>query len=339
MGYPKQVYERAWTQLDTRAQKARDEHDSMRRKVLESIPEIEHIERQMAALAAQSIYAAASGASDTKQRIESLGHENLIWQERRRNLLQEAGFPADCLDDHFSCKKCRDRGYVDTLMCECLRELLRAEAYAMISDYPDAPQMAGCTFGNFDLSYYSTEPQGSGTGTPPRRRMTDILGYCRSYAEKFSKTSPSLLMKGRTGLGKTFLSLAIAAAVVERGFGVVYTPVQRLCDRLENGKFSYSQDRKERYEQELAGVLECDLLILDDLGTEFISTFSGAAVGNIINSRLLDGRPTIVSTNLELDAIEKQYSQRLASRLCFSYSVLEFIGEDIRYLRRIRRED
>ena len=334
MGYSKQVYERAWTQLDTRAQKARDERDSARIKVLESIPEIEHIEREMAALAAQSIYAAASGASDIKQRIESLGHENLLWQERRRSLLQEAGFPAGYLDDRFFCAKCRDRGYVDTLMCECLHELLRAEAYAMISDYPDAPQMAGCTFENFDLSYYSTEPQGS---TSPRKRLTDILAYCRSYADNFTESSPSLLMKGRTGLGKTFLSLAIAAVVVERGFGVVYTPVQRLCDRLENGKFSYSQERKERYEQELAGVLECDLLILDDLGTEFISTFSGAAVGNIINSRLLDGRPTIVSTNLDLAGIEKQYSQRLASRLCFSYSVLEFIGEDIRYLRRIRR--
>ena len=335
MGYSKQVYQRAWTQLDTRAQKARDERDSARIKVLESIPEIEHIEREMATLAAQSIYAAASSSPDTKQRVESLGRENLLWQERRRGLLQEAGFPIDYLDEHYSCAKCRDRGYVDTLMCECLRELLRAEAYAMISDYPDAPQMAGCTFENFDLSYYSTETQGA---TSPRKRLTDILAYCRSYAENFTESSPSLLMKGRTGLGKTFLSLAIAAVVVERGFGVVYTPVQRLCDRLENGKFSYSQERKERYEQELAGVLECDLLILDDLGTEFISTFSGAAVGNIINSRLLDGRPTIVSTNLDLAGIEKQYSQRLASRLCFSYSVLEFIGEDIRYLRRIRRE-
>jgi len=325
MGYSKQVYEKAYAILDSRLQRSRAEADALRVEVLKNIPEIERIEREMAGLAAKSIHAAANGGGDVAGRIQEIGRENLKLQEFRASLLREAGYPANALSERFTCSKCGDRGYIGQEMCSCLHDLLRAQAYAMISDYPEAKS---CTFEGFNVSYYPDDVRG---------RMSDIFDYCRHYADTYSTGSPSLLMTGRTGLGKTHLSLAIAAAVVGRGFGVVYTPVQRLCDRLENSKFSYQDERKDRYEQELKSVLECDLLVLDDLGTEFSSTFSTAAVGNIINSRLLDARPTIVSTNLELQALEQQYSQRMASRLGFSYKVLAFMGEDIRYLMRTRK--
>ncbi|MCL2069131.1 MAG: ATP-binding protein [Oscillospiraceae bacterium] len=328
MGYSKQAYEKAWALMDERLQHSRAQTDARRQEILRNIPEIERIELEMAGLAASSIHAAATGGADVAGRIQELGRENIRLQELRASFLREAGYPADALSEQFFCPKCRDRGYIGQEMCACFRELLRTQAYAVISDYPDAPHCKNCTFEGFNLSYYTDAARG---------RMSEILDYCRHYADTFSGQSPSLLMVGRTGLGKTHLSLAIAGTVVGRGFGVVYTPVQRLCDRLENSKFSYQDERKDRYEQELKSVLECDLLVLDDLGTEFISTFSAAAVSNIINSRLLDARPTVVSTNLELSALERQYSQRIASRLSFSYKALMFMGEDIRFLMRTRR--
>ena len=332
MGYQKQVHEKAWQILEERERASREQTEKCRREIREKTPEIERIEREMAALGARGINIAANGGDDVGDKIEKLGKKSAELQALRLQLLKEAGYPADYLSDRHYCAKCRDKGYVGTEKCTCFNELLRQQAFEHISDFPQAIRPG---FGSFDLSFYSQTAEGGGVS--PHARMSDILSFCKSYVDGFSSASPSLLMMGRTGLGKTHLSLAIAAGVVERGFGVIYTPVQKLCDRLENGKFSYQQEQKDKYAQELNAVLECDLLLLDDLGTEFPSTFSAAAIGNIINSRLLDSRPTIISTNLDLAGLEKQYSQRVASRLGFSYRVLAFMGEDIRYLLRTKK--
>ena len=333
MGYQKQVYEKAWQILEERVQSGREETAHRRRKILLEIPELERLEHEMATLAAKSIHIVAAGEKNAGEQIEKLGHKSAELQQLRSELLGAAGYPADYLSEQHNCPACRDKGYIGTEKCSCFQELLRQQAFAQISDFPQAMRPV---FDSFDLSFYSHTAESGGLS--PHSRMSDIFAFCKSYASGFSLSSPSLLMMGRTGLGKTHLSLAIAAEVVGRGFGVIYTPVQKLCDRLENGKFSYQQESKDRYAQELVSVLECDLLLLDDLGTEFSSAFSSAAIGNIINSRLLDSRPTIISTNLDLSGLEKQYSQRIASRLGFSYKVLPFAGEDIRYLLRTKRK-
>ena len=138
-------------------------------------------------------------------------------------------------------------------------------------------------------------------------------------------------MLGSSGLGKTHLSLAIASAALEKGLGVVYSPIQNLIQKLEKEHFSYNSDTPI-----LDDVLECDLLILDDLGTEFSTAYSQALIYNIINSRILTSKPTIISTNLDVEEIALKYNNRVASRLIGSYDIKKFCGSDVRQQKKIQ---
>jgi DNA replication protein DnaC len=136
-------------------------------------------------------------------------------------------------------------------------------------------------------------------------------------------------MRGKTGLGKTHLSLAIAARIIEKGFGVVYGSAQNLLRSVEMERFS-----KDSGTDALNSLLECDLLIVDDLGAEFQTSFTASAVYNIVNTRMLTGRPTIISTNMTTDELKSAYSDKVVSRLIGSYDVLRFFGNDIRDVQR-----
>lgn len=331
MGYPKEVYRQAFNLLEERRNQSRSTQERRRAEIHEALPAVAEIERRMAATAASGIYAVVAGAEDVGDVVAGLGRENLALQQERARLLTASGYPADYLTERHECAHCGDTGYVGPVMCECLKKLLQRFAFEQIGDRADLNR---CSFQNFDLSYYSTEFDQE-AGVVPRKHMGDLLAFSRRYAEQFSPGAESLLMMGRTGQGKTHLSLAIAREATLNGFGVIYTPFQKLIDRLELGKFSHDAALKERYLQDLTGVTECDLLVLDDLGAEFATPFSTATAYNIINTRLVEQRATIVSTNLNLPALEKQYSARLASRLGFGFRMLSFCGEDIRFLRRI----
>lgn len=333
MGYPKQVYDRAWEQLSRRREDARARTRARREEIKAHIPELDSLERQMAACAAGVARAIVTSPGRAEELTKQLAKESLALQERRRSLLLERGYPADYLEERYACADCRDSGYRGTQMCSCLRSLLRQEAAAQLSS---VSQSANCRFDNFSLEYYPQAPVES-SGIVPRERMREILEACRRYAADFTPRSGSMLLLGHTGLGKTHLSLAIARAVTEAGYGVVYTPVQRLLDILESEKFSRGADAREQYTESVRFALSCDLLILDDLGTEFATQFSASALYNIINSRLVEERPTIISTNLELPAIEERYSQRMVSRLVCGYQVLKFYGKDIRYIKKTKR--
>lgn len=328
MGYPKQVYDQAWQVMDTRARAARERAAARREQALRATPEIAAIEREMAVGATGITKAVVTNPQRAGELIEELAKQNLALQERRAELLKLHGFPPDYLAEQFGCPLCKDQGYVGTRMCGCLKSLLESEAYARLSA---AAPVSQCTFENFSLEYYPAADQPGGA---PRARMGEILAYCRRYADGFSPDTESLLLLGKTGLGKTHLSLAIAATVTRRGFGVVYTPVQNLMDTLESTKFSYDSGKKEEYADHVRAAITCDLLVLDDLGTEFATQFSQSALYNIINSRQVENRPTIISTNLELAEIEQKYTQRMVSRLAGSYKVLKFTGKDIRFIKK-----
>ena len=162
--------------------------------------------------------------------------------------------------------------------------------------------------------------------------MGEILSLCRDYAVSFSLQSESLLMLGGTGLGKTHLSLAIARAVIDQGFDVFYIPVQNLVTRLEHERFSRSGT--EELGDSLSFVLDADLLILDDLGAEFPTQFTSSVIYNIINSRMIEKKPTIINSNLDMKTIESRYSERTVSRLIGGYKILPFSGTDIRVLKK-----
>ncbi len=141
-------------------------------------------------------------------------------------------------------------------------------------------------------------------------------------------------MRGNTGLGKTHLSLAIAREVIERGFGVIYCSTPEILSKLEKERFGKSYNNSDDSEEALK---ECDLLILDDVGSEFHTSFTKNIIYNIINFRISHGKPTIISTNLELEELEVMYSQRLVSRLMGEYVIMNFVGTDIRQVKRLEK--
>ena len=184
------------------------------------------------------------------------------------------------------------------------------------------------TFADFRLHYYSDQPDPK-YGASPRSIMTRILALCRKYAAEFSLESGNLLFNGGTGLGKTLLSACIAREVAEKGFSVAYESAPHLFSKLEKARFHPDADT----EQAVAALERCDLLIVDDLGTELPGSFVTAALYTLVNDRLLAGKPIIISTNLNMDEIRLRYSPQIASRLQGSFQLLPFVGEDIRIIK------
>lgn len=254
--------------------------------------------------------------------LERLRDDNLKAQAEIRALLQKHGLPEDHLEVHYTCPKCGDVGSVGTSVCDCKIAVLRDLAFR---EAAKKSPLRFSTFEDFDLKYYSDEPVEQ-YGCSPRSRMAEILSLCRQYADNFDERSENLFMTGNTGLGKTHLSLAIAGEVIRKGYDVIYNSAQNLFNELQKEYFGKPETRGQ-YE---SLVLECDLLIIDDLGVEFSTQFTRAELYNILNTRLNAHLPTIISTNLDYKEIEEQYTMRVSSRLIGEFLRLKFIGGDVR---------
>lgn len=319
MAYSKETYKKAEQELAQRRSRALAERENHHRIAVETVPEILEAEERMSRAGLATIKAVGMGAADAKEYIQKLSEINLEAQAQRRLLLKSNGFPEDWLDVHYTCKKCEDKGFVSGIMCGCFKDLLKSIEYEKLcSKLP----VGNCRFDNFKLDYYP-----DGAGTSPKKRMESVLNYCKAYAADFSRRSPSLLLYGKTGLGKTHLSLAIAGKAVEEGYGVIYSSAQNLFNKLEKDKFGKADANTEE------AILDCDLLIIDDLGAEFTTQFTVSALYNIVNSRELEGKPTIISTNLMPEQLTKAYGERIASRILSNYVMLYFDGSDIRQIK------
>ncbi len=328
MGYSKETYDNAKARLSQRRTQAHREARLRREMIEAKLPRVAEIQREISRAGARTARIIVNGGNVAEQ-IEKLAQENLAQQQELRSLLQSAGLSEEDLEPRYACAICKDEGYVDGKMCQCLKELLREEAYQGLNRLSP---LALSRFENFDLTYYSEQPNAK-TGVSPRKKMEDNFHFCRRYAAEFSLNAPNLLMLGATGLGKTHLSLAIAREAVAAGFGVIYGSAQSLISQLERERFGRSGKPEE---DSAALLLDCDLLILDDLGTEFVTPFVLSAVYHIINSRLVACRPTIINTNLSLSELKERYSERIISRITGAYRVLWFDGRDIRQLMRMR---
>ena len=261
---------------------------------------------------------------------EELEAESLALQERRRVLLRKAGYPDDYLDPIFSCPICRDTGWVGERMCDCLVRLYKQEQTEELSPLL---RRGDETFESFRLDYYS-DAAAPGEKSSPRQQMRRVLGVCRDWAYSFGPDSPNLLFTGAPGLGKTFLSAAIARVVAEKGAGVAYDTVTPLLAAFERERFSRDNDEQSDAASRVRQLMTCDLLILDDLGTEMPTVFTQSALYNLLDSRLRAGNKTIISTNLDRGDILDRYGAALASRLAGEYEWLEFRGRDVRAVRK-----
>lgn len=266
----------------------------------------------MSAIGAKLAITALSG---NQNQLNEYKRSLCALEEERRKILSDNGIS----DVEYTCEKCRDTGYIDGKVCECIKEQARK---LVIRELEKSVPIFESNFGNFSLDYYPDIETENGN---PKKRMTEILKLCREYAIHFDpEKSESLLFMGNTGLGKTYMSLAIAYELILKGFNVIYGSAYNLFAAMEAEHFGEHTDKNYR------DAVECDLLIIDDLGGEFVSPYIQSLVYNIINTRLLARKPTLINTNLSMSEINRVYTPRVASRLLGEYTAKRFLGSDIR---------
>lgn len=333
MGVDGKLLARAREALEEKKRYKDELYDRRLESVYARAPHIRELDAMIKATITDLIGVALK-AADSGQ-IEAIRLRNLELQEQRLAGIKRAGFPDTYLDDGYMCPKCNDTGYIRTEICDCLLELYKDELKSSLSDLL---KLGDETFDNFDLNYYDDTPS-KDTMVSPRRSMEVIYETCVEYARKFGGKSLNLFFNGPPGLGKTFLSACIARVVAENGFSVVYDTATSVFMKFEDVRFSRNADddtRRRMAEEsriEVARRLECDLLILDDLGTEMTTAFTIEALYSLINTRLVSGRKTIVSSNLTLQELGRRYSTQIMSRLEGEYQILTFHGDDIRKKR------
>lgn len=317
MAYNSNVYKKIYDEYSQKYLIARQRAQERAGELHTKIPDVAEIDRELSRVGLE-IFSASLSGENYKERLDMVKEKNLSLQKRRAELLLKNGYSVDYSDVKYECTKCSDTGFVDNTMCSCMKEAL---TLAGIENSGFAELVRTQSFENFSLDYYA----GNMKFHENMRKNVECL---KKYVDTFDPTmSRSILLMGGTGLGKTHLSSAVARGVIEKGSDVFYTGAIDLFSSFEIQRFkSYSNEPNELIER----YFECDLLIIDDLGTEMINQFSVSTLYNLLNDRLMRKKPTIVSTNLSREDIQKKYTDRIVSRLLGEYIVLTFYGTDVR---------
>ena len=242
----------------------------------------------------------------------------------RAELLTAYHLPVDYTDDLYDCPHCHDTGYVQGQPCECLLRRYNAE---LTRDLSRLLQHGDESFEHFDLTLYDESA---------RPKMERVFQVCRTFAQTFHPGTMNLLLQGSTGLGKTYLSACIARVVAGAGYAVAYETAASALDAFECAKFQRSSADGEAAAQRVEQYLGCDLMILDDLGTEMITAYSTSALYTLINTRLTRKKATIISTNCSNEELQKKYTPQILSRIAGEYQTLPFAGRDIRQIKKER---
>ena len=333
MAYEQNVLRRANERLEDQRRRREDQQNVRRREIYAAIPRVAEIDRQLRRTIVDIIAASLRQGNDPVPAIGVIRDKNLDLQAERAELLVAHGYPADALDDKPACPKCNDTGWRGAVMCDCLKSLCAQEQIKELSKLLDLGEQS---FDTFSLDVYSPSPW-RGSGISPRENMEMVYEICLNYAQKFGRFYfNNLFLSGAPGLGKTFLSACIAHTVSENGFSVVYDTAVNIFSRFEDKKFSRDAEDTREARDETRRYLSCDLLILDDLGSEMTTPFVQSALYTLINSRLTADRRTVISSNLSMEDVRRRYAPQIASRLEGEYRVLPFFGEDIRLLRKQR---
>lgn len=315
MSFSKKVVASVRLEYDERLARKNEENEARLDYLHSKIPQLIKIDNELSKTGIK-IFSASFGDKETlAQRLEVLKRENLELQEKRASLMEKAGFPVDYTSIKYDCQACRDTGYTQNGICTCYKNALIRK---QIEESGFASVIDKCSFENFDLGYY-----------PDKDNMKEILNHLKEYASNFSRSSESILLVGGTGLGKTHLSASVARVLIENGHDVV-------CESAQNIFSNFNKERFAQSESDLVcdKYFQAELLIIDDLGAEAVTQFSVSCLYNLINTRLNNGIPTIVSTNLSSGEIKKMYNDRITSRLFGEYHILVFTGNDIRKLKK-----
>lgn len=320
MAYSKEVVIRARERL---ASMKGDKESLAQQRLAEAyqqIPRLREIDKLLRQTMATTIQAAFAKGEDVHAAMEQVKQENLRLQQERKDLI-EANFRLGWLDESPICAHCGGSGYIGSTMCRCLSALCLDEQKKELT------LLAGseASFDQFRLEYYADKVD-TNLGVNIRTLMSKTFDICFQYARNFGANSGNLLFSGDTGLGKTFLSACIAKEVAAKGFSVAYESAVHLLTNMERAKFENDETAREKVQR----YTDCDLLIIDDLGTEIVGQFTLTALYTLINDRILSGKAAIISTNLTTDGIARRYSSQIVSRLRGNFKRVAFLGEDIR---------
>ncbi len=305
-------YQRVKAEIEKRRLSAIAEADSKNLELRASSEDIRIIDAELVKTGLLLFKTACEGAD-----ITPIRERNLKLNQRRRECLKALGYPEDYTEVHYTCEKCSDSGFVGTAMCSCFREMLIREN---IKSSGIGNLIEKQSFENFSLSYYAYDDK-------LYERMKTNLEAAKEFASNFRGKETTLLLIGPTGTGKTHITTAIAKTAIEKGAEVIYDSAQSIVSAFEKDKFKSGYGA---YDPEGTKYLECDLLIIDDLGAEFISQFTVSCLYNLINTRMNKGLATVISTNLSPSELSEKYEDRIYSRIVGTGRILLFGGKDRR---------
>lgn len=310
--------------------KSHDIQTARYQEVYDKLPEFKALDESISILSVQYGKKLLNGDA---RALDSLKEELEILRSSKRDLLASAGFPADYLEPVYECPDCKDTGYIGNEKCHCFKQAIIRLLYEQ-SNIKEFPTEA--SFDNFNLDFYSPSHYDKTAGRSARAMMEDTLRICHRFVDHFGREFQNLFFYGDVGVGKTFLSTCIAREIVEREYSVLYFSAPQLFAALSQTKF----DRNDTDARNMSDyIFSCDLLIIDDLGSEYTNAFIASQFFTCINERLIHKKSTIISTNLSLESIANLYTERSFSRITSSYAMLKIIGDDIRIKKKIEHRE
>ncbi len=300
------------------------------------VPEIEELDRAIATVGVRYSSRIISGDVKAEDLASAMAKELSELKEKRKKALSAHGMSEEIFHVPYECELCKDTGEADGKKCVCYKQKMgkfMADAASRISNIP--VDFESSSFKNADFSFYSRE-EDSSIGVSPYDNARNIYRACLNFCRSFGSTYENLYIYGPAGVGKTYLTSCMVAELLNSGHGVIYQTAYKLFSFLEDCHFKRSSI--ENAELLKRAVYECELLIIDDFGTEFINSYTQAVLFDLLNTRLLEKRPTIINSNLNMNDVRATYTDRISSRIMGEFTLLKFVGEDIRLLKKFKEE-
>ena len=293
------------------------------------LPELKKVHQSMSELSVKQARKLLEGDENALQELKT---QMKKLSDQAKDLLVSGGFPANYLEPAYECKDCKDTGYIDNKKCHCFQKAVIDMLYTQ-SNLKHILQEEN--FDTFSLSYYSANHIDPKTGTSSLANMQKAYMAARDFVDTFGREFRNLFLYGDTGVGKTFLSNCIAKELIDKSHSVIYLSSFELFDTLAKSKFGKDEAANQMNEH----IFDCDLLIIDDLGTELANSFTVSQLFLCLNERLLRRKSTIISTNLSLESLVDIYSERTFSRITSNYTMLKLTGDDIRIKKKLRKRE
>ncbi len=310
-------------EYDNRRLQSKYELDRRKEEVYKAIPVLSEIDAKMVEDSIKSAKLSLTGDTEALRHLEE---RNQLRSKEKQQLLESHGYPKDYLQPKYICNACQDTGYVENSKCHCFKQAIVDLLYSQ-SNVRDAIKVEN--FSTFTYKYYSDHYIEETTNLTPYENMIRVVKKAKRFIEEFDEKYENLLIYGNTGVGKTFLSNCIAKELLDKAHTVIYLTSFQLFEILEKYKFNHEDDY-ENIRNQFDYILDCDLLIIDDIGTELSNSFINSQLYQCINERHLKQKSTIISTNLSFEQLKSNYSERIFSRITSNYILLKIVGEDIR---------